>query len=109
MINKPFGASSPAITVPSTAAALVAVPLPNSQGNSVRIVNEGPNIVFIALGGSSVLATIPTTGSGVNTCTPVMVNEDLILTRNPYADFYISTICRAAGTATLTVACGDGS
>ena len=108
MMNKPFGCSSPAITVPSSAVTLVAVALPSSQGNSIRIVNEGPNIAFVALGTASVLATLPTTGTGAVTCTPVMVNEDLILTRNAYTDLFISTICRAAGTSVLTVACGDG-
>ena len=104
-----FGCSSAAITVPATAVALVAVLLPTGQGSAMRIVNEGPNVVFVAIGASSVLATLPTTGTGTVTCTPVLVNEDLILARNPYTDLYISTICRAAGTATLTVAIGEGS
>ena len=104
-----FGCSSAGITVPATATALVAVALPTSQGSAVRIVNEGSSIVFVALGLSSVLATLPTTGTGAVTCTPILVGEDVIFARNPYTDTFISTICRAAGTATLTVQCGEGS
>lgn len=109
----PFNATSLGITVAATASALTAVALPvgadiTTAGNSIRIVNEGPNICFIALGSSSVLATLPTTGAGVTTCVPILAGEDVILTRNPTSDRYISTICRAAGTATLTVQVGEG-
>ena len=105
---QPFSCSSPAITVAATAAALTAVALPLSKGNVTRIVNEGPNIVFIALGALAVLATLPTTGNGTGTSTPVLVGEDVVFSRNPDVELYISTICRAAGTATLTVQCGEG-
>ena len=104
----PFTATAKGITVAATASALSAVALPGS-GNQVRIVNEGPNICFVALGASSVAATLPTTGAGVTTCTPVMAGEDIILTRSPLVDLYISTICRASGTATLTVHVGEGN
>ena len=104
-----FGSSSSGISVPATATALVAVAMPTSQGSGVRVVNEGPSVVFIAIGASTVLATLPTTGTGAVTCTPVLVGEDVIFARNPYTDTFISTICRSAGTAVLTVQCGEGS
>ena len=105
----PFTATAKGITVAATASALSAVAVPSGAGNQIRIVNEGPNICFVALGASSVAATVPTTGAGVTTCTPVMAGEDVILTRSPLVDLYISTICRASGTATLTVHVGEGN
>lgn len=104
-----FSARAPGISVSATAAALSAVALPLGSGNSIRIVNEGPNHVFIALGASSVAATLPTTGAGTNTCTCVLAGSDVTLRREPSTDGYISTICRAAGTATLSVYIGEGA
>ena len=105
----PFTATANTKTVAATASALTAVALPTGAGNQVRIVNEGPNICFVALGAAGVLATLPTTGGGVTTCTPVLAGEDVILTRSPTVDINISTICRASGTATLTVSVGEGN
>lgn len=104
----PFPANAISISVAATSSALTAVALPTSTANQVRIANEGPNVVFFAVGASTVSATVPTTGAGVLTCTPVLAGEDAIFTRNPASDLYISTICRAAGTGTLTVSIGDG-
>lgn len=110
----PFSGTALTITVAATASALTAVALPvgadtTTVGNSIRIVNEGPNICFIAMGASTVLATLPANGAGVTTCIPVLSGEDLILTRSPLVDRFISTICRSSGTATLTVSVGEGS
>ena len=112
-MDQPFSATALTKTVAATASALTAVILPQGTdtraGKNIRIVNEGPNICFVALGASTVLATLPTTGAGVTTCIPVLPGEDVILARNPTVDLYISTICRAAGTATLTVSTGEGN
>lgn len=107
--TEPFSAASPGITVAATASALTAVALPTGSGNKVRIVNEGPNICFVALGGASVAATLPTTGAGVTTCDAVLAGEDIILSRSTLAHTFISTICRASGTATLSVYVGEGN
>lgn len=110
--TQPYTATALGISVAATAAALTAVALPQGtdaqSGNSIRVFNEGPNVCWFALGGAGVLATLPATGAGVRTCVPVGIGEDLILSRNPSADLFISTICRASGTATLTVSIGDG-
>lgn len=110
----PFSATALTITVAGTQTALTAVALPvgtdvTTAGNSIRVVNEGPNICFIALGASTVLATLPTTGAGVTTCIPVLSGEDVILSRSPTSDRFISTVCRSSGTATLTVSVGEGT
>ena len=111
--TQPFSATALGITVAATSSALTAVALPvgadvTNSGNVIRIVNEGPNICFVALGAAGVLATLPTTGAGVTTCVPVLAGSDIVLSRSPLVDRYISTICRAAGTATLTVQVGEG-
>ncbi len=107
-MNVLFSDRAPGISVAATAVALSAVALPLSDGNSIRIVNEGPNIVFVALGASDVAATLPTTGVGTRTCTAVLSGTDITLRRDPLVDKYISTICRAAGTGTLSVYVGEG-
>ncbi len=108
MDSIPFPCTANTKTVAATSSALTAVIVPVGTGNQIRIVNEGPNICFVALGASNVAATLPTTGNGVTTCTPVLAGEDVILSRSPLVDLYISTICRSNQTATLTVSIGDG-
>lgn len=106
MYQLPFIITSPAISLSATASALAAVALPTT-GNAIRIVNEGPNIVFVSIGSSSVLATVPS-ASATQTSTPILVGVDTIFSRQIDRDLFISTICRSAGTATLTVQCGEG-
>lgn len=103
-----FAASSPCKTVAATDAALTAVALPASDGNSIRVVNESTDIAFFAVGASTVLATLPTTGAGTRTCTPVLPGQEVIMRRNPISEIFISTICRSTKTATLTVQVGEG-
>lgn len=98
-----FSATAPGITVAATDAALTAVALPAGTGNSIRIINESADIAFVALGASTVAATLPTTGAGVRTCTPCLPGEETILRRDPATHTHISTICRSTKSATLTV------
>lgn len=102
----PFDAQANAITLAVTSTASVSVALPN-LGNTLRIVNEGPNIAFIATGASAQVATLPTT-SAANTCTPVLAGSDVSFTISNIAVRQISAICRAAGTAALTIQVGEG-
>lgn len=105
--------------VTSTASTAVLLPTKDftdliQQGQcQIRVVNEGPNICFFATGGSSALAaTLPTTTSA-NTCDAVLPGTDVTLTLKPVRDvqagIYFSAICRAAGTATLSVYIGRGA
>lgn len=102
-MNVLFSATAPGITHAVTATASTAVALPAGDGNTVRVVNESADIAFIALGGSSVAATLPTTGTGTRTCTPVLPGKEVFMRRSPQSDTHISAICRATKTATLTV------
>ena len=101
-----FNATAPAVTAPSTAVASSALALPAGGGNSIRVTNEGPNILFLALGDSSVAATLPTTGAGTRTSTPIPVGIS-ILRRDP-KDTHFSVINRAAGTSVATIQIGEG-
>lgn len=90
----------------STAALFGKTPVANST-NTVRLVNEGPNRCYIAVGGSTVAATVPT-GTAAATATPVLAGEDVTLDILP-GHTYISAICRAGETATLIVQNDEGA
>lgn len=103
----PFQTKAPGITISASSSVTAAVPLPlGASGQQVRIVNEGPNVAFLAFGRGNVVATLPVAGT-TTTCDAVLSGEDLILTLAP-DDKYVSAICRAAGTAVLTVYVGNG-
>lgn len=104
-----FSAQANTTALSATATATVAVQLPFSA-NGVRIVNEGPNVVFVAIDSrSTVTATLPGAAPGAQTCTPVLAGSDVTLSMaSGAAPNYISVICRAAGTAVLSVSTGEG-
>lgn len=104
-------------TTASTSGALPAI------GNTLRVVNDGPNTAFISVGTGSQTATVPATSNPVATCTPILAGEDASFTiANPQAapsgggssgNFTAPTALNisaitAVGTATLYVSVGDG-
>lgn len=105
--TQPFSAQSKTQPVSVTATASTSALLP-AAGNSVRLVNEGPNHCFVAIGEGSQTATLPN-ATAVATSTPVLAGEDLVLSIPVSATLQISAICRAAGTATLDVQVGEGA
>ena len=102
-----FSAQATCIAINVTATASTPVLLPFAA-NGVRIVNEGPNTVFVAIATTSTNATLPVAAPGSMTATPVLAGSDVTLGMTASAPNYISAICRAAGTAVLTVAPGEG-
>lgn len=102
-MNVLFSANAPGITVAVTATASTAAALPAGDGNTIRVVNESADIAFFAVGDSDVAATLPTTGAGTRTCTPVLPGEEAFMRLDPTKHTHISAICRATKTATLTV------
>ena len=109
----PIGAKGACINVTGTTAALTAVAMPGPAAaaggaDSVLLFNEGPNNAWVAIGASTVLATLPTTGAGVATCTPIPAGAIMVYTRDPANDAFISTITRT-GTCNISVMVGDGS
>lgn len=93
-----------AVSVTSTAS--VAVNLPG-KGNTIRMVNEGPNNAYFAIAASNPVATVPTT-TPLSTCTPILAGEDLSLTIPADQTYMISAICRATQTAILVMQVGEG-
>jgi hypothetical protein len=102
----PFSAQSKTlpISVTSTASASAALP---GQGNTLRIVNEGPNVAFVSVGSGSQTATLPN-ATPTTTSTPILAGHDASFTIPNDAIYNISAICRASGTALLDVQVGEG-
>ncbi len=102
-----FEADALGIGITATATALTAVALPAGDGNSLRLVNEGPNNFFYALGltSASTTATLPpaastTADTSIRTCGCVLAGSDITLRIDPTKHRFFSTICRAGLTAT---------
>lgn len=120
--DSPFTAQALTLPISVTATASASTALP-AVGNSVRLVNEGPNHCFVSIGTAAQTATLPN-ATPTATSTPVLAGEDIILTipkpeatsapDTPSAKWTaptplnISAICRASGTATLCVQVGEG-
>lgn len=111
-MTQAFSVDAPTINVTGTSTALSAVAMPGvtGYGDSVQFYNEGPNVVFVALGPTvaSTTATLPT-GTPARTCMPIAAGAIVIYTRDTNNHLFISTICRAAGTAVLNVSVADGN
>jgi len=103
----PFSAQAKTLPITVTASASVSAALPG-QGNSLRVVNEGPNVAFFSVGAGAQTATLPN-ATPTATSTPILPGEDASFTIPNDAVYNISAICRASGTATLDVQVGEGA
>lgn len=110
----PFTAQAPALGINASAAASTSIAVPG-VGNTIRIVNEGPNIAFVSIGVGAQVATVPSAVTPVATSTPVPVGDITLTipaTMNQFpatpTPLQISAICRATQTAVLTVQVGEG-
>jgi hypothetical protein len=104
-----FNANVPTLAIAVTAVASTSIALP-AKGDSVRIINEGPNIVFVSIGNGAQSATLPpTTLPGTITSTPILNGTERVFSIGNVDGWQISAICRAAGTATLDIQVGFGS
>lgn len=101
----PFNAQAQTISVSVTTAASASAALP-AAGNSIRIVNEGPNHAYVSIGTGTQTATLPG-ASGTATCTPVLAGSDITLSIPASGVQNFSAITRT-GTATLDVQVGEG-
>lgn len=101
----PFTGQSKCINMSVTTTASASVALPGI-GDVVRIVNEGPNNIYFAIGVGSQTATVPTTTAAA-TCTPVLAGTDITFSIPWATSLQISAICRT-GTATIDIQCGTG-
>ena len=105
------------ISVTSTASTSAALP---AIGNSIRLVNEGSSICFVAVGVTSQTATLPN-ATPTATSVPILPGEDCVFAipnpqGTPAGDgtftaptpLNISAVCRAAATTTLLVQVSEG-
>jgi len=102
----PFSATSLTKPIAVTASASASTALPG-QGNTVRIVSEGPNVAFVSIGVGTQTAVLPN-ASPTATSTPILPLTDVVFTIPNDQIYNISAICRASGTATLDVQVGEG-
>lgn len=101
-----FSAQSKVTTVSVTTTASAAVQLSN-PGNTLRVVNEGPNAAFIAVDDrSTVTATVPS--NGVTTSCYVAANADVTFSIPNDSAKYVSAICRT-GTAVMEFYAGEST
>lgn len=102
----PFSAQSKTLDLSVTSTASTSGALPG-QGNSLRIVNEGPNICWVSVGTGTQTATLPATSSPVATCCPVPPGDYVFTIPNDQVYNY-SAITRASQTARLSIQVGEG-
>jgi P pilus assembly chaperone PapD len=102
-----FSAQSKVTTVNATTTASAAVQLSNS-GNTLRVVNEGPNAAFICVADTAALAvaTLPT--NGVTTSCYVASGADVTFSIPNDSNKFVSAICRT-GTAVIEFYAGESS
>lgn len=92
------------VTVTTTASTSTALP---AAGNTLRIVNEGPNIAFISIGTGTQTATVPNATPTI-TSVPVWVGDNSF--DIPASSILnISAICRATQSSLLNIQVGYGS
>lgn len=104
----PAAASTYSISVTATASTGTAFDTTPSDAadNTIRLINEGPNNCYIAVGGAAVAATVPT-GTAAVTSTPVLAGSEIVL-YIAKSQTHISAICRTSETATLLVSNASG-
>lgn len=91
------------ISVTTTASTSTALPC---AGTVLRLVNEGAQICFVAVGSGTQTATLPN-ATTTRTSTPILPGTDITLSIDPNATYNISAITRAS-TTTLHVIVGEG-
>ena len=102
-----FSAQAQGIAISATSTASTSVALP-SKGNSIRLVNEGPNNCYVSIGTGTQTAVLPGS-SALATCVCVLVGEDATFSIPNTTVLNISAICRASQTATLLAYTGEGA
>lgn len=105
MNANPFTAQSLGVRLAATTVASASAALPNS-GNSIRIVNEGPNHAYVSIGTAAQVATVPT-GTAAATCCVVLAGADVTLGIASSSILNISAIT-PTGTASLDIYVGEG-
>lgn len=101
---QPFNATAKNLPITVSTSASTSTALPAS-GNVVRIVNEGPGIVFISIGTGTQTATLPNATPNATSC-PVLSGTDVAFSIPNDQIYNISAIARTS--AVLNVLVGEG-
>ena len=102
-----INASANTILVTATSTASGAVLLP-AAGLTLRVVNEGPSTAYIAIGGSTVAATVAT-GTKSTTATPILAGSDVCFSIAYYAgEKYVSVITDSGNSVRLWFQVSEG-
>lgn len=103
----PFSADSKVLAINATDVASTSQALPG-RGNSIRILNEGPNNAYFSVGLTTQTATLPPTVTPNSTSAPIPAGEDCTFTLPSTDTYKISVVCRATETAVVIVQVGEG-
>ena len=103
---RPFPADATTISISVTSASADTT-LPAIGANSVRLVNEGPNNCYIAMGTGAQTAVVPS-ATASRKATPVLAGSDVVLSVPWSTALHMATICESAQTSLLRVSLGEG-
>jgi hypothetical protein len=101
-----FPANAPSMLVSASTTASTSVPLP-SQGNSLRIVNEGPNNAYISVGSGIQTAAVPSVTANASSV-PILAGTDIVLSIAPLFQINQISAITLVGTASLQVSIAPG-
>ncbi len=106
----PRGATGIAATSATARAALATGTQSGYPDKSVNVMvyNEGPNVAFVSIGNSSVVATLPDAVGGGSIPVPPGY-FGFTLARSPDLDTHVAAICRATQTAQVSFTVGNGT
>jgi hypothetical protein len=102
---QPFTAGAQCFSVALTTVSSTSVVLPNA-GDTIRLVNEGPNTAYVSIGTGPQVATVPG-AVAANTCTPVLAGSDVTFSIPPSNAVQLAAVV-AQGSALLNVQVGNG-
>lgn len=77
-------------------------------GTNVVIYNAGPNLAFVKIGASTVVATVPTTAGTGGMPVPIGF-YGVTVARSPSSDTTVSAICNTGETAAVYFSVGSGN
>lgn len=81
----------------------------DAASRTIRIFNDSDNLVFVAFGGSDVVAAVPSSGSGANGVPLAANRETGFELPGDSSASHMAAICEAGQTAVLYVTIGAGT
>jgi hypothetical protein len=103
----PFSAQAACRSLAVTATASASITLPGT-GSVIRILNEGPNVAYIAIGANTQTATVPSATPNATSCPVPVGDTTFTIPDGNGVKMQLSAICGGTGTATLDIQVGEG-